>query len=236
MGFLYYIPGHARGTVTAADFRTLGLDHALTVGDPTSLAIGKGPDGGAGMIGVPEAEGDPTAAGFDAGRQTWRKGPGGRFWVGYWNDAKPGPEHLRRRAVHGGTTLALLDGHEWIVPRCVAMIEDRRPDLPYVLDLDDDGETPLGRIHPRYEALCRSAFDWWLTWTGQRAGDAAMGMKDRVKLVAEALAVNYRVSRVEAVGLLRLFSETEIAAALRILIDADAVEARVTEEDSKKSE
>jgi hypothetical protein len=247
VGLLYFIETD-KGTLTATDLRAAGLGYALEGDGVEARQLHDGPGGGRGVICVPQPavpqSTSPPPAKFDRATQTWRRGPaagaGGKFWVGFNNDARPGPDQLARARRYAGTPVRLLDDHDWIVPRCVAILEDRPPTLPYVFDLADDGQTVTASIDPRYTRLCDAAFDLWLAFSGQQQQQATRSAKltgtQQVQLACDALAVNYRLSMLEAVGLLKLIGTEQRNAILRAMIDADEVEAayfRATEE--KKS-
>jgi len=232
-GLIYFIETD-KGTITAAEFARLGLAHALAGPSLESCQTHDGPGGKKGLIVAPQLPGKASAAPkFRKSTQTWRRGASG-WHVGFDNSARPGPSDLAREKIYTGASVRLRDGNDWIVPRCVAILEDRPPTLPYVFDVGDDGEI-LARIEPRFDALCKSAFDLWLHFSRQ-TDRPALDAAQQVRLACEALAVNYRLGTLEAVGLLGLIGTEERTATLRAIIDADEVEAYFKAETEKKSE
>lgn len=229
-GFLYFLPTEKRA-VTADDFKAAGLGHALRdnagISAVHTLA---GPGNAAGVVCCVDGDGTPK---YDPVTQTWRKGPNGAYHVGFANDARPAPEDLVRERVYDGAAVRLLDGNQWIIPRCFAVLDDRPPTLPRVLDFDEDGETLLSRVHPRYADLCERAFELWMEWSAQRPLKSTNQW--RVRLAADALGVNYRLGPIEAVALLNLLATDEVGLILRAVIDADAVEEFAKAQSQKKS-
>lgn len=228
-GFIYFIPTDKQA-LTAADFEAAGLGYALTGDGVDCRPTTAGPDGRAGVLAVANAPGAAKPKHDPAG-QVWRKGPtkaaGPAFYVGMNKGARPGPADLVRPHAYGGTAVRLLDGQDWTVPRCHAVLDDRPPTLPRVLDVADDGESVVLRPHPAFEQLGRDALRFWLDWSGQSEDGGRMTPSEQVRLAVAALAVNYRVGLLEAVALLRLWGTDEFGLVLRALIDADEVEAHL---------
>jgi hypothetical protein len=231
-GFVYFFPrGEGQQQkVSAEDFEAAGFAHALTGGGIECRPTTAGPDGLAGILAVPETAGQAKTR-FDKAGQVWRKGPTRKVegrdvfaYVGVEKSARPGPADLARLHVYAGNAVRLLDGNEWIVPRCHAFLEDRPPTLPRQLDVAEDGESVVTRIQPAFEQLSHDAFRFWMDWSGQSPADKGMTSAEQVKLAAAALAVNYRVGVLEVVALLGLWGEIEFGLVLRAMIDADEVE------------
>ena len=214
---LYYLPGHTGLTVNRKQMAAAGLEYALpAVGDPTPGLLSKGPDGGPGAVVWFD---DKGASGYKPAEQKWRRSSDGKFWAGYWLNDRPTPKDLQREKVYGGQMVKLRDGNEWLVPRCYAYLEDRSHTLPEILDLNDAGEL-IGRIEPKYEKITEGAMKWWSLYS--RVPDAApMTVGQEVDLASDAMSVNYRVSKLEIVGLLNLWSTDEYGSVLRAMIDAD---------------
>jgi hypothetical protein len=230
-GFLYFLPT-AKQCVDASDLRALGLEHALRVdAGITCNRTESGPGNLAGLTIV--IDGDDMQAGFYEGKQTWRKARGGKFFVGIQNDRRPGPDDLARERLYEGTPVRLLDGNDWIVPRCFGILEDRPSTLPRALDLDDEGESVITAVHPRFEKLCHGAFDFWMEWSNQ--APQKLTAEQRIQLALDALAANYRIGRVEAIGLLKLLDTDSFAKVLRAMIDADEIEQYAQAQLQKKS-
>jgi hypothetical protein len=213
-----------KAAAAPADLEAVGLAHALSDHGTASVRV-RGPENLEGLlIAANGAAGETPALVYQSEKQAWRKGPGGKYFVGVDRAAMPGPDDLARAKIYPGQAVKLLDGNEWIVPRCVGMLDDRPMTLPRQLDLADDGETAIARPHPRYEALCARAFDWWLQWSRQ-SETKKLTTGEQLDLAIAALAVNYRIGKLEAVSLLGLFGTDEFGLVLRAMIDADEVDA-----------
>lgn len=234
--FVYFIPNSAKRVLNAADLRALGLAYALEGDSVVSREIDVGPQNLPGVLAMSSTS--PTAMPHcTPQRQRWRKGPGGKYWVGMDVDAPPGPGELVRARSYSGTAVHLRDGNDWMIPRCVALLEGSSVSLPYVLDLADDGEQVTAAIAPQYQTLCVKAFNFWRQWSLQLdAKDPKyMNYGSMVRLACEALAVNYRLSTLEAVGMLTLIGTDELDLILRAIIEADEIEAYLRAMEQKKS-
>lgn len=228
--FLYFLPTDQRAA-SAALLKSVGLEYSLATNESVgSRFTTSGLDGKAGLVVAHDADGMDAA--YQPEKQIWRKGKGGKFYVGRTKDVPIGPENLKRERLYEGTAVHLLDGNDWIVPRCFGMLEDRPTTLPHVLDLDDESDRLVAKIHPRFADLCKGAFDYWMEWTGQTENRSEY--ESLVKLAVDALAVNYRLSRIEAVGCLSLLGTDETRLILRAMIDADEIEAYAKAQASEK--
>ncbi len=230
MGFLYFLPSPNARAVTPQEMIAAGLGYALGETNHVAARHTTAGPGGPGHIISCDEKLEPI---YKASEQTWRPGKAGKFHVGYITAQKPGPADLAREKVYDGQKVRLLDGNDWVVPRCFAILENRSPTLPRQLDLAADGETVVTRIHPRFEKLCDDAFTWWQIWSGQSKTE--MSGSAMIDLAIDALAVNYRLGKLEALALLQLFSTDEHGLVLRAIIDADEVEAYIAASKQKKS-
>lgn len=216
--FLYYFPGGAP-VITREAAAAAGLGYALPeTGGATCCGTNAGPDGGAGTVAVFAGN---TPAAYTPEAQAWRKGPQGKYWVGYWKDRKPGEADLRREHVYEGTGLRLRDGGLWVVPRCYAPLPARPLGLPMKMDLAEDAATWVLKPAEEYAGLCQTAQRLWEMFVGAARND--LTSKEELAAGVSALAVNYRLSALE-VAMLGLWTTRELAGILRALIDADAVE------------
>jgi hypothetical protein len=226
-GFLYFFPTneHTKQIITAAEFAAAGFAHALPEGGANCCVTTAGPDGLAGLIAVPPGGPSPR---YDKSHQVWRKSParGGKTlaYVGVAADAKPGPAELARPRMFDGNAVKLLDGNEWIIPRCHAVLDERPPTLPLQLDVGDDAETILYKPMAQYEQLSRDAFRLWMDFWKPEEKDR-LTSADHIRMAVAAIQVNYRICLLEAVGLLGLWGTNELKLILRAMIDADAVDA-----------
>ena len=239
--FLYFIPDHPRGVVTRADMEALGLAYALGEGDPDSRRLtGNGPEGRAGVVlTVPP----PASAGPDArvdtlyepGKQTWRKGPGGKYWVGHYNAKRPTPASVARPRMVEGEPTRFRDDREWLVPIARSIV--RGSTLPKEIVLGEDLQTWEQRELPEYLQLCADAekvFDVIAGAQPDEAGDVkwSMDFAEAMRICVSALSVNYRVGPIE-VSMLGMTND-DVWAVLRAVCDVPMVE-RVMAERQKKS-
>jgi hypothetical protein len=229
MSFLYFIPFESinnKQAVEADDFKSVGLGYALLPGAGIqSVALSQGPAGAGkpGVLSVVQSAGAPRCQ-YQPDRQTWRNGPGGKYAVGMVLDQRPGPEDLSREVIHTGQSVSLMDGRPWIIPRCLGLLPDRPSRLPYLIDLAEDGVSTIASPHPAFESISARAFEFWLLFRGaENAPKLTNG--DLSELAVDALAINYRVGKLEVLALLKLLSEQERNLVLRAMIDADEIEA-----------
>lgn len=234
-GFLYFLPTDKRAA-DAQMLKAAGLEYSLAADESIgSRFTTAGPGGQQGLVIVHNADGlDAT---YKPDLQIWRKALGGKVFVGRLKDSPIGPDDLKRDRVYEGQAVKLMDGNLWIIPRCFAVLEDRPATLPQIIDLDEESDRAITRIHPRFEALCRGAFDFWLEWSDQKPDEkASLSGEALLQLAIDALAVNYRLSRVEAVGCLSLVGTDQLKSMLRAMIDADEIENFAkAQQDQKKS-
>lgn len=222
--FLYYLAGSKKQALTIEEARAAGLGHAFddAGGGPRAAPTRKGPDGKAGLlVATPAATGKVL---FDPAAQAWRRVPGSDLWVGLPNGATVRPEQLARRERFDGQPVELADGQAWLIPRLVGVLEHRPSSVPRRFDLDEAGE-PVVTVHERYRDLVERAWPHWLEFVGELGEQPAPTVKDSLDLAADALALNYRLSRFEAIAVLRLFDTAALTRVRRALIDADAIEA-----------
>lgn len=242
--FLYFIPHHAGGSVTRADFEALGLGYALGVGDPDARKItANGPGGQAGSLAVVQSNPDAGEACrvdtlYEPAKQVWRKGPSGKYWVGYCKDRRPTPAGLARAKLIDGEWTPLGQGggdQEWLIPVARSIV--RGTTLPKGMVLGEDFETWAPAELPEFLELCNHAGRAWEVLTGADV-DVESGKitchipyADGMKICVAALAVNYRVGPIE-VSMMGL-TNTDMWAVLRALCDVPMVE-RVLADRKKK--
>src|SRR4051812_10333363 len=96
--FIYFLPGFVKMAASADDLIDAGLGYAVAeLGIDSNFHTKDGPDGGNGLCLFTQARyGSNPPAHYAPDKQTWRKGPDGKFWVGVLNDAPPGPDDLKR--------------------------------------------------------------------------------------------------------------------------------------------
>lgn len=213
--FLYYIPGNKTGVSTDKSFdrviRETGLEYLRDTTPRTGHVENNGPDGGAGCIfwcmpkGRQVKETDNRRLGYYADKQTWRPHPDGKYWIGWYTDAPPGPDDLRRPEFIAGTPERLGDGNEWVFPLGYSILPDGyASNIPSTLGLDDKGNDRHEPL-PYYSglaALCDEALEQIMQFEADRTYRFAYDFLYRVTF--GALAINYRLD-VFAAKALRLF-------------------------------
>jgi hypothetical protein len=238
--FLYFIPNHPGGNVTRADFEALGLGYALSVGDPDARVCRAGPEGLSGILAVPSpVPGSGVDRGpdslYEPAKQVWRKGPGGKYWVGFYKNQPPMPASLRREKLIEGEPTKLSGGGEWLVPIARSVV--RGTTLPKAMVLGEDNETWEQKELEEYAHLCRDAERAWevlsrTTTDEDGNGVAKIGWQEGMRIAVSALSANYRVGPIE-VAMLRL-TDGDMWEVLRSVCDVPALE-RVMAERAKKN-
>ena len=240
-GFLYFLPS-LRGitaTTAATILRERGLADAIDAPGPTRQSTH--PDAGDGL--VLAAEGHPDdLVGIWPDRQTWRRLPrpgapdAPPVWIGYTNDARPGPDDLARPEQLDGHLVTLADGRPWLVPKARRWVGidgggsiQYATAVPRVSELDDAGAWQPGRIVDRFAPFWQIAADW-LEHVGVAAAaaeeEAGEGETARLafdfdglhEAAVSALAINYRIGPLE-VSMLGLLTTATPAAVLDAAAD-----------------
>jgi hypothetical protein len=236
--FLYYVPGHVQQTITPADVNKAGLSYAFPNSTPAfcNAMPGSGPDGSAGAIWT-----DSERYQYDKARQTWEKHGTAGYWVGVWNDAKPGPGDLEKPDALPGYSVNLGDGNEWTAPLARSWAESDSPDiwvkwsnrLPRVVKFDTSeavvkaGDCPGSGMAAKYASVVDKYADLWaiaeadLRYREQTSTpeDDALFSGTRLWLtVLRILNFNYRLGPVEC-NLLGLFTTGSFQSVLDALGD-----------------
>ena len=171
---------------------------------------------------------------------TWRNMPGlDGFWLGVFEDDKPGPEQLRRERQIKGHDVVLGDGNSWHIP-CARVwmgewgaLQHINP-LPRSMRLDNEGEWVLGEVVQDYRPLWEAGVAAWDA-IADRADAARNGdeiplrnFKDEGKWISTALEVNYRIRQIELseLNLLDEINREEILYAMIDMPTFDAIESK----------
>lgn len=226
---LYYLPN-----VSSPHPADLSAIAYAFEGKPRFAPVLRGPfDGPAGVVVCDARAPRADRLGLYEDQQTWRKAPGDRSQgsgvsVGFWNDERPGPQHLVRRAPLAGHAVELADGRVWQCPAAVQWEDGdsltRTVTLPHGLDLDDAGEWVVGAILPDHAKLWEIAERWQTFYASRYSDDAGETFEAEIELAevfddaCACLAANYRVSRIE-VATLGLMTEISAFRVLNALID-----------------
>lgn len=247
MCFIYAIPKHA-GPVTRATFKALGLDYALSEGNPDYLPVPSGPSGLPCVVAMPQPPagvGQPPVA-YQPDDQVWTEGPKDEagacaYHIGYWKTAKPTPAHLARKRQVDGEMIAFDDASQWLIPVARSNVKGRFSTLPTAIVLGTDGKMWQRRPLEKYLSLCVDAEMVWDTLLGvepedeaERADDTdpdgeaetekpkkpGINLQESMRIAIAALQVNYRVGPHE-LSLLEP-TDTDLRTVLHALVDFPA--------------
>lgn len=185
--FSIYFPGAAG--YSDDHLRGAGLGDLLDDVAPSWHDFLPGPDGGAGVACAWATR--PILS----GEFEWQKQPAG-YWLGKAAGETPRPAWFARARQQLGADVVLADGHAWQIP--IAR------QLPEILRLDAGGQW-RGAVAPAYKAfydLAWKALDWFVA---DASGTMWVSYQDGADFIAQALAVNYRITRELAswLGLIR---------------------------------
>ncbi|HUV11129.1 MAG TPA: hypothetical protein VMX12_09130, partial [Acidimicrobiia bacterium] len=186
MAIGYYVPGWEAAPLTR--LASIGLGHAFERPAGVVAVTPRGPGGGPGVI--------VTDAGVDRTKLDWRQAPGQKWWIGVSGDTPPAT--LARKEQIDGHEVELGDGHRWLVP--VARTFGIGSRLPQRLVLGPDGATWTGEPLARFVAVSAKAERVERAMLGDLEDDEEpiTVLGEGASVAVEALALNYRVSAVEA--------------------------------------
>lgn len=229
--FLYYIPGADPGKAANVAAES-GLAYAVD-GPITPCGVARGPSGESGVVlALTSARGD-MRVGYYPDDQLWRKVPGNAHgvYVGIDRTRTPTPDSLRRPVQLEGVLVTLADGCKWLVPQARRFAMDDgnacwRCVLPRIVDVDESGAWVLGDVHRANQALWKVAERYGdarmraIDAAGESAGSVEIDYSDEELLdaVSLALAVNYRVGRVE-IGLLGILTNSLAVQVMDVVTD-----------------
>jgi hypothetical protein len=223
---IYFIPGET-AAIDRAKIDAAGLAHAFEARIVRG-GCATGPDGTGGVL---LSAGDDGKVGFFPDRQTWKRFPRGAAWVGFYTDDRPTPADLQTAHALAGHSLELLDGQSWTVPLARQFRDEGetfrfQTALPQTVSLDDEGDWTSGGILPRYMQLWELACQWYDSRTHaeiEEVGETTATVKfefvrDVLDAAAAALAVNYRLGKVE-IALLGLLTVDLAYTVLDLVVD-----------------
>lgn len=154
-GFLYFVSSD----LPSIDAKAAGLGYAMQDSVETREAA-SGPGGRRGVVMYDPKRHEGKRIGYYRDQQTWRKLPADaglpERWIGYWSDAPPTPDSLKREKMIRGASMRLADGHQWQIP-IVRRFDDAaqkwESELPTYLDYDDNGRIVTGSVREEYASL-----------------------------------------------------------------------------------
>jgi hypothetical protein len=231
-GFLYFRSSDTR-PITKDGIAKLGLSYAFSGHVTTRPTAATSPSGKSGLVLAEEARHDGKTVGYFPDQQTWRKFPSveGRpeCWVGYWNDAKPGPLDLARVKQLKGVPLTLADGNQWDIP-IVRSFDGAQQEwisrLPSAWVCDENGD-----LVPGTEPKAAYAHLWELTAPladkilAIASGDEVDWVPDAQvgKVVKALLQTNYHVDATE-IGLLEIVGGEDAFAIIAVASRYDTLQ------------
>jgi hypothetical protein len=133
--------------MTPARLQKLGLGYAIAGNLENSGVNTNSPSGRPGNIFADTTRHEGKRAGYFPDQQSWSKLPQADLWVGYWNDAKPGPGDLERPKQLRGIQLMLADGGAWNIPVVRSFdgeANEWRSELPSAWVCDENGNLVPG--------------------------------------------------------------------------------------------
>lgn len=214
---LYYLPGIRTDIDTA--FIASGLSDRLDRCART--AVDRGPDDKGGML----IAGNGHRLLYKADEQTWA-GPfnEGRYWIGLWDDAHPGPVDLARSQQIAGTPVTLLDGNDWLIPAWRM--------APMALTMGNNGEVqqeplPLRlRLHSRIEQIAA-------LFESSKDTTVEFDLAELLRIIADVLSVNYRTGTdpAEELTILRLVSTDNFREIVNAVLDIEFLKTAIDEVD-----
>lgn len=234
-GLVYFIETD-KNALTEDDVKAAGLERVYRPGWGQCAAR----DGPGGKVGISVAfpaehpEGAQARAAYKREDQEWFKADGGRYWIGYYKDARPRPVDLARVQQLPGYWLKMEDGELWQVP--VARHFAVGSPLPVGIRLAANGapeEVPLERFAAYsadaeriFRAVCTSGqvreaateMGYSAEWNGE---EPELTLTDRMRWCATAMGFNYRVTEWE-LSALQLLSTESMEAIERAIIDLPA--------------
>lgn len=210
---LYFLPEVL--VVTARNchdhYSNFGLSNVLTGANLECRTVECGPTTKHGCV-LAECQGG-ARIGFYPKLQEWSEVAGGAYWIGYYRDAKPGPDDLGRAEQYGGHAVRLADGNEWLVP--IVRLAGGDTGLPKAVKWGKDGAL-IQTVLPQYAELCIHGEELaeQVLENGVIDGD----IDYLASLCVSALALNYRISKWET-SALSLFTTPIIQSVLEAMID-----------------
>lgn len=233
MEFLFYVPGGAEFPPEIIH----ACDHKSSI---KRTVVSNGPDGGVGTIIAPPGW-KPNAhrVGFFRDSQTWQLIPSTSTWIGYENESRPTPEGLARTKQTDGHLVELGDGNKWLIPVARKYYPTWPCALPQTMTVDEFGNWSRGNVVAKYRDLYSVAGHWidYIT-PKEESPTVAADVADEAEAQSEqdqktqpevtyaqladwcviALAVNYRVTKVEA-SILELLNEQTMVAIMNAVVD-----------------
>jgi hypothetical protein len=222
MAFLYFVEGGSP-QMSMEKVAEFGLSYAFD-SKPQAFTVPTTPTNSGGCFCYDRKRFGKRSPAYKPDLQKWRRVPGKPVWVGYYTDAPPTAEELKRASTLPGIMLQLGDApQEWLIPIVQIFKEDSAEPisvLPKRIDLDDSGEWINGDVEAKYKHLEQVAAGFFDPWYRQFKASYQLWMDNKLKdsegkestnfdvefddplgRAVEILKANYAIDRVEAVEL-----------------------------------
>ena len=210
---LYFVPGAV--SLGEHNLDNVGLSH-LRGAQFSNVEVFDSPTQARGCVCAvtpPKRESDRgLEAGYYKDRQTWTEGPDGKYWIGYYTSAKPGPDDLCRDEQIKGHATPMRDGAKWVVP--AVRLAGGGTGLPQGLGLDAKRNVVIEDL-PEYADIQTGA-DLIFAWANEERG--ALDWPEATRIVGRCLGLNYFVDEYECVAL-KLFTKGNLAKCAYAIID-----------------
>lgn len=233
-GLLYFLEG-AQGPINEGLLSKHAVTHLVDDQAPTHPSKGQvttGPSGKPGLVlGFQDRMGD-RSVGYYPKEQEWReidRGEGKpKYWVGWYTDAPPTPDDLKRPHTLDSDPVRLHDNKQWLVPLLRRWSDEHGcvlDNLPRVMEKGPNGWR-RGEVLPSYRALweqhCR-IFQHVLDSSQQADGDSvAVEWDDYFDHASALLRINYRLSDLD-ISALGLLSEERMGEVVRTSCNWEAI-------------
>jgi hypothetical protein len=227
-GFIY---GLATNEINKQVLADTELNKVL--GDnPTTRQTNMLPGGGKGLLIAGQGT-DSKHLLYKPEEQDWQKALNGKYWIGWYVNAMPGPIELARKEQIDGHQVFLGDGKKWQIPLARAFPAGTA--LPQALIMGKDGVLKAELI-PRFIEFSKKAEKYWtdfLIIIGVAEGKPATTMEQAWEMAVEALNINYHISTDE-INIMKLLNTNNIREVCKAIIDFEAVEEFINKSVSQK--
>jgi len=227
MAFLYFIPGKVKTmSLSRADVNDAGLGYAFE-SSPVCCGTKAGPNEEAGTVIASVASIAGRRIGYYPKQQTWMEIPRSPCWIGWFNDAIPQPQNLRREDMLPGPSVRLSDGNWWQIPLARAVSSDEedyevQSAIPAARVLDESGQWVRGAPEARYAKLWDVANEVWdsVLEATESISDDKMELSFETDACVLALQANYRVASIE-ISVLGLLTDQTVSKIIKAMIGID---------------
>ena len=161
--------------------------------------------------------------GYYPAKQVWFDCGG--HWCGWYTDEKMSPATLAKSQRDDGAAVVLGDDQKWLIPQAIYGFGDGEALMPKKLRMVN-GVTVLGAVIDEFADYDAQARAFWREWVAaiDEGRNPRYPYDGLVSLVSAGLAVNYRLTAVEAANVFELFDQRNIWEAAKATIGWPTVE------------